>query len=303
MKKILEENNQTYFTGYEQPFSVEKLLCDNPDCLCNEISFSFKGADNNSAPHADTFSFSLRLDLTCWQEKKRPNRPVHIDKLAEEFITNLTETDKQKYQKIYDDSKNTKRRIANYRFDQEDINVGILIPYIQILRDDSFIETGGAYTSCEITHNNQLYIVEDLYCCNPDCHCKEAALIFIRLKKDTNGNITDSKHAFMAKHSFKGKIKIAEQWDCAQKTIDSLLRKWQQKNPDMNEKIQQRYTIIKDIANRNLEDEIPIFENNVIPFDSQRQPQKTKLDAEDSKVSRNAPCPCGSGKKYKKCCL
>ena len=22
-----------------------------------------------------------------------------------------------------------------------------------------------------------------------------------------------------------------------------------------------------------------------------------------SKISRNAPCPCGSGKKYKKCCL
>ena len=23
----------------------------------------------------------------------------------------------------------------------------------------------------------------------------------------------------------------------------------------------------------------------------------------DGKVNRNAPCPCGSGKKYKKCCL
>ncbi len=29
-------------------------------------------------------------------------------------------------------------------------------------------------------------------------------------------------------------------------------------------------------------------------------PQKTKVSGE--KVGRNDPCPCGSGKKYKKCC-
>lgn len=29
-------------------------------------------------------------------------------------------------------------------------------------------------------------------------------------------------------------------------------------------------------------------------------PQKTKLA--EKKVGRNEPCPCGSGKKYKKCC-
>ncbi len=29
-------------------------------------------------------------------------------------------------------------------------------------------------------------------------------------------------------------------------------------------------------------------------------PQKTKISEE--KVGRNDPCPCGSGKKYKKCC-
>ena len=26
------------------------------------------------------------------------------------------------------------------------------------------------------------------------------------------------------------------------------------------------------------------------------------IKREDKKVGRNAPCPCGSGKKYKKCC-
>jgi len=32
--------------------------------------------------------------------------------------------------------------------------------------------------------------------------------------------------------------------------------------------------------------------------------EESKSDAQsNSKVGRNDPCPCGSGKKYKKCCL
>ncbi len=29
----------------------------------------------------------------------------------------------------------------------------------------------------------------------------------------------------------------------------------------------------------------------------------TVIEAGDAKVGRNDPCPCGNGKKYKKCCL
>jgi hypothetical protein len=29
----------------------------------------------------------------------------------------------------------------------------------------------------------------------------------------------------------------------------------------------------------------------------------TALKGKTKKIGRNAPCPCGSGKKYKKCCL
>lgn len=30
---------------------------------------------------------------------------------------------------------------------------------------------------------------------------------------------------------------------------------------------------------------------------------KTKIVVKDAKIGRNDPCPCGSGKKYKKCCI
>ena len=36
------------------------------------------------------------------------------------------------------------------------------------------------------------------------------------------------------------------------------------------------------------------------PISTDRKPQKTIVKGR--KIGRNEPCPCGSGKKYKKCC-
>ena len=37
--------------------------------------------------------------------------------------------------------------------------------------------------------------------------------------------------------------------------------------------------------------------------DIKKEYNKTKTIVKDKKTNRNDPCPCGSGKKYKKCCL
>ena len=35
---------------------------------------------------------------------------------------------------------------------------------------------------------------------------------------------------------------------------------------------------------------------------AQEAPKNQPVHREEEKIGRNAPCPCGSGKKYKKCC-
>lgn len=46
--------------------------------------------------------------------------------------------------------------------------------------------------------------------------------------------------------------------------------------------------------------------NNILSEDKRKELQKafkaTKTVVKDEKIGRNEPCPCGSGKKYKKCC-
>jgi len=45
---------------------------------------------------------------------------------------------------------------------------------------------------------------------------------------------------------------------------------------------------------------VPDRPENIADLELLQNPPKTVTVAE--KVGRNAPCPCGSGKKYKKCC-
>ena len=41
--------------------------------------------------------------------------------------------------------------------------------------------------------------------------------------------------------------------------------------------------------------------NNQFPISKQNENLKLKIENSHHKVGRNDPCPCGSGKKYKKC--
>ncbi len=47
----------------------------------------------------------------------------------------------------------------------------------------------------------------------------------------------------------------------------------------------------------------PAAKTLYLHFLKQRQQAKKPIQRETPKVGRNAPCPCGSGKKYKKCCM
>jgi hypothetical protein len=47
----------------------------------------------------------------------------------------------------------------------------------------------------------------------------------------------------------------------------------------------------------------PLFSGWLAQSDADRIPRTTRAVPRHSKVGRNDPCPCGSGRKYKKCCL
>jgi uncharacterized protein YchJ len=120
---------------------------------------------------------------------------------------------------------------------------------------------------------------------NPSCRCKEIYLTFISVVPNS-----ESAHpAFMIRAEQDGsliKVEYVEDWfqkETVQGVVDCFSQKIN-RNPDFFKK---RATSMKQKGQEILE---------------KRERQVSQFKQDMVKPGRNDPCPCGSGKKYKKCC-
>jgi len=79
------------------------------------------------------------------------------------------------------------------------------------------------------------------------------------------------------------------------------LRGYGQKNP-LDEYKRESFNLFKELLNKIKENLITFLINIQISKESVQPQQKPEPKILDEKISRNAPCPCGSGKKFKNCC-
>ena len=84
------------------------------------------------------------------------------------------------------------------------------------------------------------------------------------------------------------------------------LRSYGQRDPLVEYK-KEAFTLFEDLLSKLKQDYITVLMNLKFveaPKDDLQniQNNKTKAKEINKKISRNEPCPCGSGKKYKKCC-
>jgi preprotein translocase subunit SecA len=84
------------------------------------------------------------------------------------------------------------------------------------------------------------------------------------------------------------------------------LRSYGQRDPLVEYK-KEAFYLFKNLLNKLKLDFITILMNLTFvqtPSENNSQLKKTKIDSKNinKKISRNEPCPCGSGKKYKRCC-
>jgi len=84
------------------------------------------------------------------------------------------------------------------------------------------------------------------------------------------------------------------------------LRSYGQRDPLVEYK-KEAFFLFENLLNKLKMDFVTILINLKIvqePTQEKEPPEATKIDPKynGGKISRNEPCPCGSGKKYKKCC-
>lgn len=145
-----------------------------------------------------------------------------------------------------------------------------------------FGESGSLF-SFEVEHEKQKHLILDQYCLNPECDCQNTSMAFTtyneneRFAKDVFGIFLDLKMKYQIEFS-----------EIPKKKLRQIVASWLQNQPDVPEIIAHRYKKMKEVGRLALE--------------RSRKRRIVQKAAERSNIRRNDPCPCGSGKKYKKCC-
>ena len=149
---------------------------------------------------------------------------------------------------------------------------GMLVGWDEVFPDDpDFL----------LSLSGKRYWVRDLYCITPGCSCKEITFAFTEIedgKDKALGTVSVDLNRFRVND-----IKNIGTGT----TSDELGRLWKafQKEPKLKKRLKSRQKEMKIIG-----PEIAAL-------------RLTKDFKSQKKIGRNDPCPCGSGKKFKKCCL
>ncbi len=255
--------------------------CTNPTCTCGTVYLDLVPTQVKSQNNEQSAVRKVILDIDKRSLGYKDKRKVPEEdlKFAELFLSKLEEND---FQILYINHLTIKNKISeeahpdsiNAYFDYHEVEYNSLMSaYNDVLPygDQLLVKIKGK--QC---------IVLDRYCLLPKCSCTDAFLNIIEIDevgatgKDlcaVSLNYRKKKWALIEKFSFPV-------------TLETVRSSIEDQLPEIYKQLKRRHIKLKIIYAH-------CKKKNYSPKEKLQLPE----------VGRNAPCPCGSGKKYKKCCL
>lgn len=131
-------------------------------------------------------------------------------------------------------------------------------------------------------YNGKVYWIYDYYCMHPNCQCNEVYLEFLEAGKAKQG----IQH-FGVRISFNdGSYKI-EDYNIAKQKAAEIIEDTLKHSQQALELFKARYAGMKKKGTDIIVEQANAAKRPIV---------------NETVIGRNDPCPCGSGKKYKKCC-
>lgn len=277
-RQVGEDHIVVKFTGFNSNILLQEEYCVNPGCSCSDgvltfIELSEEGKMLNPW-------FSIRLDMRTWEvtEKKVFNKMIKVDMLIKEFMDSI-DIIKERLFAHFVKAKECGRRHFDYIGDDivKLILDGEMLPYAEVLGDK---DTGKFYFEID---RSESWFFDDNYCTKPQCRCNEVVLTFFKI--DESRKTQEPEFAVrMNMKNFKYDVEFN---NCSVSRIGEVINHLHNIRPEVFDLFKIRAGEMKDAAR----EVIKKFSSEV-----------KREERSNAKVGRNDPCPCGSGKKYKKCC-
>ena len=218
------------------------------------------------------------MDTHTWEVSKIKieNENIVYEGLIKEFVTDLDTSLKERFRTLLKKAKECSTGEVLDWFDDLNLEDGSCFGYSEIYGDsdsEKFI----------FEYKDRKYFVDDQYCTTPECKCNEVVLSFINIIPDR-----DKQEAqFVLRVPLgKGDYVIEFSNNINRDEIKQIFNRYMEHIHDIG-LMRNRYTKMREYGKKR--------------FLRQNLKQDTPKVV-SSKVGRNDPCLCGSGKKYKKCC-
>ncbi len=256
-------------------------VCTNPVCQCNVVELQFISTNDIVLDDKQAIAYEISLDVVSKSITQHTKGKIN-ENFAHSLVKGLDEDDWEELYQHYVTKKIIASEAADLTavdavFPVEDIeNESLLIFYSDIIPYSRQVI---------LTVENKRYFVDDMYCVKPHCHCNEAHLLFIPYDKDSE--LLDTSHTeeiyivLNLKNHHWGVKERGETTISGKALMDSLFEK-----EGIVDFYKKRYELLRLLYKKY---RATHYQNNTV----------RALE----KVGRNDPCPCGSGKKYKKCCM
>jgi len=267
--------------GDSEKYECSFIACDNPVCACQDVTVNLSPMRIENKEDYQLSSHSIDIDvierkLVYPNKKKIPRDDLAF---AEFFLSELDDNDYQFLYERYFVYKNDITEKAGLdaidaHFDYKEVEKeGLMYAYNDVLPyGDQMI----------VTFDGRNCIILDQYCLLPKCSCTDTILNI--MSADSFGEVGEEIGSVSLRYAKKS-WKALEESPCpgSVKAVRSAI---EGQIPDFYERLRNRHLKLKGIYAH-------CKKRNFLP----KQPIQVP------KVGRNDPCPCGSGKKYKKCCM
>ncbi len=252
-------------------------VCEDPTCDCNEVVLLILRQEGNNDPYTPIY-----MSLVDRHHYARAGDLPEAERaMADLLVEHMSDADWQLLETIYGHAKFLATQAAsladpNAEFPIKEIENGSLMIRF------SNIFTKASPLILDIDGTN--YQLDDQYCLKSDCDCQNAGVAFVSLADDAPSMVNDPPYIQFDYND--------QQWTVREKANaeDALIQAVgeQISVQSIDDALRERHVAMRDqytTYRRQWSSYIPATRKNTVT------------------AGRNDPCPCGSGKKYKRCCL
>jgi hypothetical protein len=264
-----------------EEYDCTMSTCPNPVCTCSTVFLDLSPSKHHGPGHTRMPVRRVEINLEEHTLGYEDGSNVAADDLrfAERFLAGLDDDDFNILNRLYLKIKNEVSEAASpdsidAEFDYDEVEHGALMyAYNDVLPfgDQLLVKIG-----------ERQCVVLDQYCLLPKCRCVETVLQVAAI--DPVGDTAEDLWVVALDYR-KKKWELVETYSSAA-TLETVRSAIEDQVPDFYRQLLTRHKKLK-----------------AIYAHCRKREYSSKAQPPFSKVGRNDACPCGSGKKYKQCCL